>query len=258
MKYIDIHTHPFLEYYPDPVEVVKQWNNEDMNLMFIVGTNEQNSREVIELTKHFDNTYAVIGIHPSECKGFQDGEIINKLVNDKTVAIGEIGLDYHYEDNPSKEVQLASLKSQIEVARKHNLVVMLHIRDALEDAFELITSEEYKDMTFVFHSYSGDADYTQKVLPYKNIFFSISGVVTFKNAKNLQEAVKLIPIDRIFSETDTPYLAPTPMRGKENKSPYVKHTVKFIAGLKNVSEQTLVKQIENNVERVFKVNASKS
>ncbi|MGX9395508.1 TatD family hydrolase [Mycoplasma sp. 1573] len=256
MKYFDVHTHPFLEYYEDPEQVISSWFKENMKLMFFVGVDEPSSKEVVKMIEKFDNLWGIIGIHPNESHGAIDGEIIEKLLTKKIIAIGEIGLDYHYDNTPSKEIQLESLKSQVEVARKHNLVVMLHIRDAMEDAIQFVSQEQYKDLTFVFHSYSGNAEETERLLRLNNVYFSISGVVTFKNAKSLQEAVKMIPIDRIFTETDTPYLAPTPMRGKDNISPYVMYTTKFIAAMKNVSETTLLKQIEENIEKVFKVHAS--
>ena len=129
----------------------------------------------------------------------------------------------------------------------------MHIRDALEDAYEIISNEKYNDMKFVFHSYSGDITFTEKCLKHPNFYYSISGVVTFKNAKSLQNAVKIIPIDHIFCETDTPYLAPVPMRGSDNISPYVSYTYQYIAKLKNISEQELVNQIKANVKKVFGV-----
>ncbi|MBU4692098.1 TatD family hydrolase [Mycoplasma zalophi] len=253
MKYIDIHTHPFKEYFEDPVQICNDWYQEEMQLLFMVGTNLNNSLETINLSSKLDFVYPIIGIHPNESNGMQDGLDLEKIITKDVIAIGEIGLDYHYDNTPSKEEQLISLISQVEVAKKHNIPVMLHIRDAMEDAIEFVFREEYKDMIFIFHSFSGNKDDVEVLLKNPNVYFSISGVVTFKNAKDTQEAVKNIPLDRIFVETDTPYLAPTPMRGKENKSPYVKYTYKFIAALKMISENTLIKQVENNVEKVFKI-----
>ncbi|MBU4691130.1 TatD family hydrolase [Mycoplasma zalophi] len=253
MKYIDIHTHPFKEYFEDPVQICNDWYREEMQLLFMVGTNLNNSLETINLSSKLDFVYPIIGIHPNESNGMQDGLDLEKIITKDVIAIGEIGLDYHYDNTPSKEEQLISLISQVEVAKKHNIPVMLHIRDAMEDAIEFVFREEYKDMIFIFHSFSGNKDDVEVLLKNPNVYFSISGVVTFKNAKDTQEAVKNIPLDRIFVETDTPYLAPTPMRGKENKSPYVKYTYKFIAALKMISENTLIKQVENNVEKVFKI-----
>ncbi|MCU4117022.1 TatD family hydrolase [Mycoplasma zalophi] len=253
MKYIDIHTHPFKEYFEDPVQICNDWHQEEMQLLFMVGTNLNNSLETINLSSKLDFVYPIIGIHPNESNGMQDGLDLEKIITKDVIAIGEIGLDYHYDNTPSKEEQLISLISQVEVAKKHNIPVMLHIRDAMEDAIKFVFREEYKDMIFIFHSFSGNKDDVEVLLKNPNVYFSISGVVTFKNAKDTQEAVKNIPLDRIFVETDTPYLAPTPMRGKENKSPYVKYTYKFIAALKMISENTLIKQAENNVEKVFKI-----
>ena len=139
------------------------------------------------------------------------------------------------------------------VALEYNLVPVLHIRDALEDAYNIITNDKYKKMNIVFHSYSGDVEFTKKCLSHDNLYFSFSGVVTFKNAKKIQDSLSLIPIDRIFCETDSPYLAPVPMRGKPNISPYVEYTYKYISNLKNIDESKLILQIRENIKKVFRI-----
>ncbi|ENY53982.1 Hypothetical protein, putative TatD deoxyribonuclease [Metamycoplasma alkalescens 14918] len=253
-KYIDIHTHPFKEYYEQPYQVVTEWKNQDMEKIFIVGTSKEDCIELLELCKKDSNfMHPIIGIHPTLAKGKEDGEFLESIITKDVIAIGEIGLDYHYDDSPSKEIQIQSFLAQLEVANKNNLVAMLHIRDALEDAFSIITKKEYANIKIVLHSFSGDLEFVKKLLPFKNIYFSISGVVTFKNAKSLQEAVTFIPIDRIFCETDTPYLAPMPMRGKPNISPYVKYTYEYIAKLKNIDKKAFVDQVRKNIKNVFGV-----
>ncbi|BAP39479.1 TatD family hydrolase [Metamycoplasma canadense] len=253
-KYIDIHTHPFKEYYDNPFEVVNDWKKQNMEKLFIVGTSKDDCIELLELCKKDNNfLYPIIGIHPTLSNGKSDGEFLQSIITDDVIGIGEIGLDYHYDDSPKKNIQIESFESQLEVAKKNNIVAMLHIRDALEDAFEIITQDKYKNLKIVLHSFSGDKEYVKKILPFKNIYFSISGVVTFKNAKSLQEAVLEIPIDRIFCETDTPYLTPTPMRGKPNISPYVSYTYQYIANLKNISEDFFIKQVRDNIKKVFGV-----
>ncbi|AWX42615.1 TatD DNase family protein [Metamycoplasma cloacale] len=253
MKYIDIHTHPFTEYYANPLEVVDQWYNDNMEKLFVVGTSLKDSKEILELCSKRDFLYPIIGIHPTEVTGANDAVLLEEILTKDVIAIGEFGLDYHYNDSPSKEIQKASMLAQLDLCIKHNLVAMLHIRDALDDAFEIVTNPKYKDLKIVMHSYSGDAELVKKYLPYKNIYFSISGVVTFKNGKVTQEAVKVIPVERLFCETDTPYLAPTPMRGKPNISPYVEYTYKFIADLKQIPLEAFIKQIKDNVKKVFNV-----
>lgn len=254
LKYIDVHTHPFKEYYDDPFAIVSEWKKMDMEKLFIVGTSKEDSVELMELCKKDKEfLHPIIGIHPTLASGKEDGAFLETIIDKDVIGIGEIGLDYHYDDSPSKEIQKESFIAQLEVAKKHNIVAMLHIRDALDDAFDIITKEEYKDLKIVMHSFSGDLEFVKRILPFKNIYFSISGVVTFKNAKTLQEAVLNIPIDRLFCETDTPYLAPTPKRGQPNISPYVQYTYKYISDLKNISEDEFVIQIRNNIEKVFGV-----
>ncbi|QJG66308.1 TatD family hydrolase [Mycoplasma phocoeninasale] len=253
MKYIDVHTHPFKEYYEDPYQTVVEWHKNNMEKLFICGTSREDSVELLDLCGREDYLFPIIGIHPTLSKGAEDGEFIENIINKDVVAIGEIGLDYHYDNSPSKEIQKSSFIAQLEIAKKYNIAAMLHIRDALEDAYEIISQPQYQDLKIIFHSFSGDENFVRKCLGHKNFYFSISGVVTFKNAKILQDAVKLIPIDRLFCETDTPYLAPTPMRGKPNISPYVMYTYQYIANLKNIGEEKLVSQIQNNVKKVFKI-----
>lgn len=253
MKFIDLHTHPSTEYYSDPLEIVNEWHSLNMEKLFVCGTNEDDSTQAIELAKKVDFVYPVIGIHPTLSNGLQDREILNKIYEPNVVAIGEVGLDYHYDDSPSKEIQKQGFIAQIDFAKEHNLPVIMHIRDALDDSLDIITLPQYKDINFIFHSFSGDLSFLNKCLRYSNIYYSISGVVTFKNAKPLQEAVKNIPLDRIFCETDTPYLAPTPMRGKPNISPFVQYTYEYIANLKQIDVDVLVEQIKKNVRKVFKI-----
>ncbi|WP_412031557.1 TatD family hydrolase [Metamycoplasma buccale] len=253
MKYIDIHTHPFKEYHVNPLEVVHNWKEQNMDKMFIVGTSKEDSIELLELCSHEKYLYPIIGIHPTLANGKSDGDFLESIITKDVIGIGEIGLDYHYDDSPSKEIQKESFLAQLRVAKKHNIVGMLHLRDSLDDAFDIFTLDEFKNINIILHSFSGDSNYVKKCLPYSNIYFSISGIVTFKNAQKTKDAVKEIPLDRIFCETDSPYLAPVPMRGKENISPYVMYTYREIANLKNVSEEFLVNQISKNVKKVFNI-----
>ncbi|WP_373441172.1 TatD family hydrolase [Metamycoplasma equirhinis] len=254
MKYIDIHTHPFKEYYENPFEIVENWHmHGNMEKLFICGTSREDSIELMQLCQKGKYMHPIIGIHPTLVTGKEDGDFLEKIIDETVIGIGEIGLDYHYDDSPSKEIQKESFIAQLDIAKKHNIVAVLHIRDALDDAFEIVTQPQWKNLKIVFHSFSGDADFVKKCLPFENLYFSISGVVTFKNARTTQEAVKEIPLDRIFCETDTPYLAPTPMRGKPNISPYVMYTYKYIATLKNISENEFVNQVRNNIKKVFGV-----
>ncbi|RMA79017.1 TatD DNase family protein [Metamycoplasma subdolum] len=254
MKFIDAHTHPFREYYESPYKVSQDWLSQDMEKLFAVGTCRGDSVEVIELAKKDpERIHPVIGIHPTEATGKQDGEFLERIITKDVVAIGEFGLDYHYDDSPSKEIQKESFISQLKVAQKHKIVAMLHLRDSLEDAYEIFSKPEYRDVKFVLHSFSGDVEYARKCLKLPNVYFSISGVITFKNATELNEAVSILPVDRITCETDTPYLAPVPMRGKPNISPYVRYVYEHIAKMKNMPLEDFVKQIRKNIKTIYGV-----
>ena len=153
MEYIDIHTHPFKEYYDDPHEEVKKWKEMNMQYLFVNGTSKEDCIELLDLCEKENYLFPVIGIHPTLSKGKKDGKFLASIITKDVIGIGEVGLDYHYDDSPSKEIQKEGFISQIEVARKYNIPVVMHIRDALEDAYEIISNEKYNDMKFVFHSW---------------------------------------------------------------------------------------------------------
>ncbi|MBD5423370.1 MAG: TatD family hydrolase [Mycoplasma sp.] len=252
-EYVDLHCHPFKEYFEDRDEVINRAKNLGVHKLFLVGTDLENSKEVIELSSKHENVYSIIGIHPCDV---WDESIIDKLeniINDEVVGIGEVGLDYHYDDSPSKDIQLKCFKKQIELAIKYNIPVIVHSRDAHEDTYNVI--KEYKtkhpDLTFILHSYSSGPSYVQKYVDL-GVYFSFSGVVTFKNAKDTQEAAKLVPLELIFCETDTPYLSPVPYRGKQNLPEYVIETTKYVAELKGIDVEELLDNINKNVKKCFK------
>ena len=143
---------------------------------------------------------------------------------------------------------------QVEIANKNNIPVIVHSRDAHEDTYELIKEfkNKYPKLNFILHSYSSGPDYVQKYVDL-GVYFSFSGVVTFKNAKDTQQAVKLVPLNLIFCETDTPYLAPTPYRGKTNLPDYVIETTNFIANIKNISVDELLENIHKNLKECFNI-----
>lgn len=252
MKYIDIHTHPFKEYYSDPVQEVNNNIINGVDKMLFVGTSWKELPEVLKLSQQFPaNLFPVIGIHPSLAK-LEDYSNLEKYITPEVVGIGEIGLDYYWEKNPNKEVQINCFVAQLEIALKHKLPAMLHVRDAFEDVYEIISQEKYRKIKIIFHTFSGDAVWAKKFLDL-GCYLSFSGVLTFKNAKNVQEAAKITPVERIFIETDAPYLTPVPYRGKRNHSYYVKHTAKFLAILKEIHLEDLLAQLSKNLKDVFGV-----
>ncbi len=251
-KYVDLHCHPFLEYFANPDEIIENAKKNNIGILFLVGTDLKNSKEVIELSLKHNQVYPIIGIHPNDAWNVELINELEKLIDKNVVGIGEVGLDYHYDDSPSKEMQIQCFEKQIELAAKHNLPIIVHSRDAHEDTYQIIKKWKTKlpNLNFVLHSYSSGIEYVERYSKL-NVYFSFSGVVTFKNAKDTQEAAKHVKLDLMFCETDTPYLTPEPHRGKQNLPDYVVHTTNFIANLKNVSIEEVLENINNNVKKVF-------
>lgn len=257
-RYIDLHAHPFKEYFQDPEAIIEESNKEGITRMFIVGTSLKDSEEVKEISKKYNYTFPIIGIHPNNSTNRDDLIELRNLVDDSIVGIGEIGFDFHYNDSPSKEEQEFFLRYQIELALEFKLPIIIHSRDSIVETFNIL--KEYKEkntnMTIVLHSYSAGPNWVNKFLSL-GAYLSFSGIVTFKNAKLMQDALKLTPIERLFYETDTPYLSPVPMRGKVNKPHYAIHTANFIAELKGIKVEELNKQVNENIESVFNLKKEK-
>ena len=253
-KYIDLHCHPFLEYFQNPEEIINQAYQKGVSHFFLVGTDLNNSQEAIKLAQKFSFTYPVIGIHPNDAWNLDLVDKLAKLIDESVVGIGEIGLDYHYDNAPDKELQFKIFKAQVELANQYHLPVIVHSRDAHEDTYQFIKAykQNHPEQDFILHSYSSGVEYVQKYVDL-GVYFSFSGVVTFKNAKATQEACKLVPLDLIFCETDVPYLAPTPYRGQVNLPEYVIETTNFIANLKNIEVDQLLENIAKNMKSVFKI-----
>lgn len=223
-----------------------------------IGTDAENSRGVIAEAARWPHMYATVGIHPGDGERIADidGALadIRTLLGtaetrkrDKIVALGEIGLDYHYEDT-DKEKQAYILEEQLKMAEKEGIPVVIHDREAHGDVFDAIC--RHPQVRGVFHSYSGSAEMA-KDLVRRGWYISFSGVVTFKNAPKVCEAARAVPLDRILIETDAPYLAPVPFRGKLNHSAYARYTAEKLAELHGISTDEMVKITRENAERLF-------
>jgi TatD DNase family protein len=206
----------------------------------------------VSLSQEFDFVYAAVGVHPHNAGEMDDGILETLKVYakmPKTVAIGEIGLDYYYDNSP-REVQKYWFARQIGLAKELNLPIIVHDRDAHEDVMNIIRTEDAKAVGGVMHCFSGSAEMARDLLAL-NFYISIGGPVTFKNAKKVIEAVKYVPMDRLLIETDCPYLTPEPYRGKRNDSGYVGLIAEKIAGIKGVSFEEIAEITTNNARRLF-------
>lgn len=248
----DTHAHYTDNRFGEDIEDILSRIDESDEIEYIIeaSTSIEDSLKAIELTKINKKFFAVVGIHPSDADEVEEGwevELRRLAMIDKVVGIGEIGLDYHYDD-VDKSIQKDILLRQLAIARELDLPVVIHDREAHQDVIDICLESGVRG---VFHCYSGSIESAKALLRGGDWFFSFNGVVTFKNAPKVQEVVRFLPLDRILVETDCPYLAPVPYRGKRNDSFLMRETLNMIAQLKNLSFEEIEKITTENAFRLF-------
>lgn len=256
---IDSHAHLNDEaFLNDYKEVIENAMNEGLCGLIIPGWDIPSSIRAIEIASLFDNVYAAIGIHPENLDGYElkDIQKIKELAsNPKVKCIGEIGLDYHW-TKETMEKQKEFLKAQLHLAYELHLPVEIHLRDATEDFMYIIKefwiNHGKEPILGIMHSYSGSVE-TMKELLKMGLYISLSGPVTFKNARINKEVAKAVPLDRLLTETDSPYLTPSPYRGKRNEPRYVRMTLNEIASLKDEDVMVVEKITEDNFKKIFSI-----
>lgn len=219
-----------------------------------VGASLASCGRTIEIMNRYDYIYGAIGVHPSETAELNDEAfewLRQQCQLEKCVAVGEIGLDYYW-DEPDRELQKEWFRRQLNLARELAKPVIIHSRDAAKDTVDLMTEEHAEEIGGVIHCYSYTKE-TAEVFLKMGFYFGIGGVLTFKNAKKLKEAVAYIPLDRIVLETDCPYLAPEPNRGKRNSSLNIPYVVKALAEIKGVEEETVRKAAWENAHKMYRL-----
>ncbi len=248
---IDTHCHLEQSSYDSLDDVIKRMNG----YMISAGCDKKSNQEVLEITKKYANVYGVLGIHPENAEDFQEEDLLfieEHLQNPKIVGIGEVGLDYHYEGFDS-EKQKKLFERQIELAQKYHKTVVVHSRDAIADTYEIMA--KYPDVKYVLHCYGSSVEMAQKFLKL-NILFGIGGVVTFKNATKLKEVVKFLDLAYIVLETDSPYLAPEPYRGKVNEPSNTEIIASKIAEIKGISKSEVIEKTTQNAIHQFDLDIS--
>ena len=246
---IDTHAHLYKEYYDDIEKVIIKMDN---NIIIVSGTNDENNREVLELCKKYKNVYGTIGLHPQELDLITEDsfKFIEDHINDeKIVAVGEIGLDYHYDID--KEKQKEVFIKQLELAKKYNKPVVIHSRDSIKDTYDII--KNYKELNKDIHCYSGSLESAKEFIKI-NCRLGIGGVLTFKNANKLQEVVKNIDIKYLLLETDSPYLSPEPFRGTVNEPCNILIVAKKIAEIKEMKLDEVLSITTSNAISQFDLN----
>ncbi len=249
--FIDTHSHyDDKAFDSDRDELLKSLKENEIDRVITIGCDIKTSEDAVILSKKYDFIYAAVGFHPYDADKF-DNNAADKLIkmvneNEKIVAWGEIGLDYHYPDY-DKKIQQAAFIKQIEIANSLSLPVSIHCRDATKDTVDILKEHRCKG---VFHCYSGSYE-TMKEIIKLGYYISFSGTVSFKNAKALKEVAKYVPSDRYFIETDCPYLSPEPNRGKRNSSLNLIYTAKAIADIRDTDIKTVAKETSENAFRFF-------
>lgn len=219
-----------------------------------VGADMRSSGASIALADKYDFIYAAVGVHPHDCESVTEADyevLYSYLSNKKTVAIGEIGLDYHYDDS-RRELQQQIFRRQMELARNAKMPVILHIRDAYEDALDIMKYFGKMPANGVVHCFSGSVEFAHEVLRL-GYSIGIGGVVTFSNAKKLVAVTADVSLDNILLETDCPYMAPTPYRGKRNEPSYSLLSAQKIAQIKNISVDEVITATHYNADKLFRI-----
>lgn len=247
---IDTHCHLFKQYYNNIEEVIKKMGN---NIIIVSGTNKEDNQEVIKLCNQYKNVYGTIGIHPTEIASADEMNftwIENNLSNSKIVGIGEIGLDYYW-NKENKEKQKEIFIKQIELAKKYKKPIIVHSRDAINDTYQIL--KEYgRNIKINLHCFTGSIEMANEFIKL-GCKLGIGGVITFKNNVKLVEVVKKIPIEAILLETDSPFLSPEPLRGKQNEPYNILYIAKKIAEIKEESLETILKITTQNAISQFDV-----
>ncbi len=248
--FVDTHCHIYDEYYDDIEKVLKKIKDNNIGKIINNGCDAKSNIEVLKKVSSYDFMYGALGIHPESVLDYkkEDIDFIEKHLNDeKIVAIGEIGLDYHY-GKENKEAQIILFEEQLKLAEKYNKPVIIHSRDATLDTIE--TLKKYK-VRGVIHSFSGSLE-TANIYLKLGFLLGVNGVITFKNC-NLKDVIKEIPVEKLVLETDSPYLTPVPFRGERNDSSHINEIAEFVASLKGVSMENLANITNENVHQVFDI-----
>jgi len=252
---IDTHAHLNMDVFnSDRKEVIQRADEAGVKAIIDIGTDLETSRKAVKIAEQHENVYAAVGCHPHDSVKIASEEIkeIKHLVSHtKVVALGEIGLDYHYDFSPP-EVQKKIFMLQLSYAHEQQLPVIIHIREAFEEGLEIIDSAGEPPWRGVFHCFGGSSHDVEEVLK-RGFHVSFTGVVSFKNFSK-RDVVQTVPIDRLLLETDAPYMAPVPLRGKRNEPAFLTHTAESLADIYQMDRHTLAEMTTANAHRLFNMD----
>ncbi len=250
MQFVETHAHLDM-IKRDPADVIQDAYQEGIMKIVTIGIDIESSRKNLKYAEQFQNVYTAMGFHPHESKKMKEAELAQleaMFTHPKNVALGEIGLDYYYQHSP-REIQKIAFREQISLAKNLDLPIIIHDREAHEDTRKIL-SEEAKGMKVVLHCFSGDYDMAQWCIR-QGYFFGIGGVITFQNARKLVRLILEIPLHHILLETDSPFLTPSPFRGKPNEPKYIPLIALRIAELKGETLSQVAEVTTRNASQFF-------
>ncbi|WP_078378400.1 TatD family hydrolase [Sutcliffiella halmapala] len=249
----DTHVHLNADQYEeDLLEVIERARKEKVMNMVVVGFDRKTIKRAMELVEQYEFIYAAVGWHPVDAIDMTEEDLawIEELASHKkVVAIGEMGLDYHWDKSP-KEIQKEVFRKQIQLAKRVRLPIIIHNRDATADVVEILREEEAKEVGGIMHCFTGSLEVAKECME-MNFYISFGGPVTFKNAKKPKEVVKEIPMEMLLIETDCPYLTPHPYRGKRNEPSYVRLVADQIAELRGMTLEEVAEKTTANAKKLF-------
>ena len=252
----DTHAHyDARQFDPDRDQVLAALPGHGVELVVNPGCDLASSRRAVELARCYPFVYAAVGIHPEECGDWEEAQLdeLRLLAAlPRVVAVGEIGLDYYWEENPPRELQRRVFRAQMALARELGLPVIVHDREAHGDSMAIV--REFPEVRGVFHCFSGSAEMARELVGL-GWMISFTGVLTYKNARKAVEAAQAVPLDHIMIETDSPYMAPIPHRGERNHSGYVSHVCERLAELKGITADECSTITQGNGRRLFHIQA---
>lgn len=234
--------------------IIKNLQNNGIEMFLNIGADLQSSIASVSLAEKYDNIYAAVGIHPHSAKEMDEStiEILRSFSKrEKVVAIGEIGLDYYYDNSP-RDIQVKWFKEQLKLAKEVDLPVVIHTRDAAQETFDILKEAQDGSLRGVLHCYSGSVEMALEYVKL-GFYISLAGPVTFKNSRVSREVAKAVPLDRLLIETDSPYLTPEPYRGKRNEPIFVRYVAGVIAEERGISFEQLAKATNKNTKELFRI-----
>jgi len=250
---IDSHCH--LDHEPlksDLSNIIKRSKDVGIEKLLTISTSVESFQKIKNIINKDEIIFGTIGIHPHETDNNEisiDYIVKNFEENPKIIGIGETGLDFYY-NNSDKEKQIKSFKKHIEASIKTNSPLIVHSRNAEDETFEILNKYQGEKLKILMHCFTGSKNFAEKLLKL-NAFFSASGIITFKNSIDLQETFKILPLEKILIETDSPYLAPVPYRGKKNEPSFLSYTAQKLADIKDVSKKEITKITTKNFNNLF-------